>query len=279
MQKEDEYLELLRAFLDIVEASKGTPAGEDDRVLDAEGLALKCYSHACSFLYLLRGTNVPELRVSFFDPGSINVIGRAILESFLVFHYIFIDSKNDEEQTFRYLCWLYHDLVERQGFPARSPQGKEKLKSEEKVIKQISTKIEVSPCFEMLSTKQKRNLLNGKYWRSKGWKSIALSAGLSEVHADDFYAYLCSYAHAGSLSILQIRQAENVIHQRGLVGATMGIAMICMAYMAKGYCAYFPKSNDSLQASERHKKIIQVWTEIGASNLDDVDIDWKKVNI
>jgi hypothetical protein len=245
MQKEDEYLELLRAFLVIVEASKGTPAGEDDRVLDAEGLALKCYSHACSFLYLLRGTNVPELRVSFFDTGSINVIGRAILESFLVFHYIFIDSKNDEEQTFRYLCWLYHDLVERQGFPARSPQGKEKLKSEEKVIKQISTKIEASPCFEMLSTKQKRNLLNGKYWRSKGWKSIALSAGLSEVHADDFYAYLCSYA----------------------------------AYMAKGYCAYFPKSNDLLQASERHKKIIQVWTEIGASNLDDVDIDWKKVNV
>jgi hypothetical protein len=276
MQKEEEYLELLSALVDIVEASKGTSAGEDDRVVHAEGLAVKCLSHACSLLYLLRGTNIPELRVGFFDPGSINVLGRAILETFLIFHYIFVDPKNQEDQTFRYLCWIHKDLVERQGFPARSPQGKEKLKLEEKTIEQIRNNIKDSPYFEVLSAKQKEKLLAGRDWRFKGWKNIALSAGLGEVYADAFYAYLCSYAHAGSLSILQMSQTESAYHQRSLVGATMGTSMICIAFMVRGYCAYFRKSNTALQANEKHRKIIQTWIEIGASNLYNVDINWEE---
>ena len=274
MQKEEDYLELLQALFEVIEVNKGTAAGDDDRVLDAEGLAIKCFSHACSLLYLLRGTNVSDLRASFFDPGSINVLGRAMLESFLVFYYIFVDPETTEEETFRYHSWLYKDLMERQEFPARSPKGKEILETEKTAISGLRDKIEGSNFYANLTSKQKQNLIEGRDWRVKGWKKIARSAGLSEVHSSAFYTYLCSYAHAGSLSVLQMRQCETAAHQQGLVGATMGLAMICIAYMAKAYCTYFPNSNSALEKNEHHRTTIQMWTEIGASGLEEVDIDW-----
>ena len=278
MQKEEDYLELLRAFFEVIEANKGTSAGDDDRILDAEGLAIKCFSHACSLLYLLRGTNVPDLGAAFFDPGSINVLVRAMLESFLVFYYVFVDPENKDEESFRYHCWLYKDLMERQKFPVRSPEGKKRLKAEETVVSDIKGKIQASTSYANLTLKQKQSLIEGYEWRFKGWKKIALSTGLSEVHSDAFYTYLCSYAHAGSLSVLQMRQCETASHQQELVGATMGLAMICIAYMTKDYCTYFPKSCSVLEKDEHHKSKIQMWTEIGASNLEGVDIEWDLLN-
>lgn len=278
MQKEEDYLELLQTLLEVVEVNKGTVAGDDDRVLDAEGLAIKCFSHACSLLYLLRGTNVPDVGAAFFDPGSINVLGRAMLESFLVFYYLFVDPETTEEGTFRYHSWLYKDLLERQKFPAKSTVGKEILKKEKTVISALRSKIEGSSSYAKLTPKQRQSLIEGREWRFKGWKRIAVSAGLSEVHSEAFYTYLCSYAHAGSLSVLQIRQCETAAHQQGLVGATMGLAMICIAYMTKAYCTYFPKSRSVLEKNEHHQTTIQMWTEIGASNLDGADIDWDALN-
>src|SRR6185369_10229950 len=168
MQKEEDYIDLLRVFFEVIEANKGTLAEDDNRVLDAEGLAIKCFGHACSLLYLLRGTNVPDLGAAFFDPGSINVIGRAMLESFLVFYYLFVDPQNIEEETFRYHCWIYKDLLEKQGFPALSPEGKEGLEAEKSVIRNIKNKIEANGFFAKLTPKQKQNLIEGREWRFKG---------------------------------------------------------------------------------------------------------------
>ena len=59
--RESDYQELLSLLIDVVEANKGVVAGDDDRVLDAEGLALKFVFHAASALYLYRSTSLPEL--------------------------------------------------------------------------------------------------------------------------------------------------------------------------------------------------------------------------
>lgn len=58
----------------------------------------------------------------------------------------------------------------------------------------------------------------------------------------------------------------------------MGLAMICIAYMTRAYCTYFPKSNSVLENNEYHRTTIQMWTEIGAFNHEEVDIDWDALN-
>jgi len=61
MQKDSEYLNLLRVFTRIVEANKGLPAGQDERILDAEGLALKFFGHSSTAFYIYQGTVLPDL--------------------------------------------------------------------------------------------------------------------------------------------------------------------------------------------------------------------------
>jgi len=90
MPKENDFRDLLRVFLRAVEGNKGLPAGEDDRILDAEGLALKFFGHASTAFYIYQGTFLPDSGAKFIDSASINVLGRAALETFLVFHHVFV---------------------------------------------------------------------------------------------------------------------------------------------------------------------------------------------
>lgn len=275
MDKEQEYVSLLKIFAGAMGANKGLPAGVDDYILDAEGLAAKAFFHATSFLYLSRSTTLPDIAVSFFDTASMNVLGRAALESYLVFYYIFIESPTEEEKRFRYSSWLLSDLMQRQKYPARSPQGKKVLEGDKVTIKDIKFKITDSPFFKCLPEKQQESLLDRGVWRLKGWTDIGISAGLSEIHAKSFYKHLCSYAHAGSLSVLQIRQADTAFHQQALCAATMTLVMITIAYFVRDYSLLFPTCKEFVSG---HKEVINMWIDIGASNLRDVDVDWNGVN-
>ena len=106
MPSPDEHLVLLRIFSLIVDSNAGTPIlGQDRRLADAEGLAVKCFFHSASAFYLQRGTNLPEIKAHFNDPASINVLTRAALESALTFSYVFASPANDAERDFRYHSW------------------------------------------------------------------------------------------------------------------------------------------------------------------------------
>lgn len=278
MQNEEDYISLLNVFANVLEANKGIPAGPDDKILDAEGLAGKCFFHASSFLYLLRSTNVPELGISFFDPASINVVARAALESFLVFHYVFVEPTTEEEKDFRHLSWKLADLMERQRYGAMSPQGKIKLAQEQELIAAIKNKISQNQFYNQITPKQQNALLDRGSWRLKGWTEIGISAGLSEDHAKSCYRFLCSYAHAGSMSVLQIRQAETAEQQKALCGASMGLAMITMAFFMKSYCHLFEKPQKFIDQNDDFKNNIKMWLEIGSTELKSVDVDWGKLS-
>lgn len=279
MSKEADYAKLLGIFLRIGHAAKGTPAGKDDRILDAEGLGIKFLYHAASAFYLQKSTNLPEFKASFFDPASINVLGRAALETFLIFYYVFIEPKCEQQQDFRYNCWSYAGFLERQKFPVHSPQGKKKLSEEKAIVASLKARITSNRVFNKLTNRQQKNLLQRGEWRLSSWTKIALSAGLSEVHAKEFYHFLCGYAHAGNLSILQIRQARDAESQKTLCAATIGLIIIAMANMIKYYCSLFPRSNEEFLRSKEDVAFVDDWIQIGANSLDDIDVDWDKVNI
>lgn len=279
MQKEEEYIKLLSVLLQVGEANKGLPAGEDDRILDAEGLAQKVIFHASSVLYLSRSTTLREIGASFFDSASINVLGRAALEAFLVFHYIFVAPKSDYEKDFRYFSWLLADFLMRQSYPAQSPQGKKILEGERTRIEELRTHLRNNPCLKNLTPAQQKGLLSRGNWRLQRWTDIALAAGLNEMQARAFYRHLSSYAHAGSLSVLQLRQASTANDQRSLYFATIGLVMITMAYMVKAYCAVFPKSQAALQENQTGALLVDQWVQIGTTSLDEVSIDWEATDV
>ena len=278
MQKEEDYIYLLKIFADVVEANKDTPAGQDGKSIDAEGLSRKCFFHMSSLIYLWRSTNIPEFGFSFFDSGSINVIARAALESFLIFHCVFVEPTTEKEKDFRYLTWQLADLMERQRYDALSPQGKIKLEEEKTYIEKIKGKIQQNQIYSNLKNKQQVAVLEKRKWRFKTWTEIGISAGLSEDHAKSCYRFMCSYAHSGNMSVFQLNQANTAEQQKLIGNAAMDLAMITMAFFIKSYCLLFKKSKEFFEKEEDYCNHVSMWVEIGSTALKDVDVDWTKLN-
>ena len=194
MQKKEEYIKLLDGFISICEANKGLPINNENWILDAEGLAIKFCAHATSALYLYRGTKIPEMRIgniSFFDYASLNIICRAAFETFLIFHHLFIQPDSEEEKELRYDSWVLSGLIERQGFPIKSPYGKKQIESEKLIVNSLKDKLRKNKRFIALKSKQQRSITEKGNWKFKSWAEIALDAGLDKAHATSFYRYLC----------------------------------------------------------------------------------------
>jgi hypothetical protein len=258
-------LVLLRAFATAVEANKGVPSDSDERLLDAEGLALKRFFHAVSSLYLQRSTTVPELGASFFDPASMNVLARATIESFLVFHYVFIQPQGESERELRHLSWVLADLMARQELPATLPENQVKQREELEQIKVLKRRIRQNWEFTQLPPKQQKAVLEKKLWRFASWTEIARQAGFSQLHAEHAYRLLCSYAHSGSLSVLQVRQANAKEDQQFLAESALRLVNVGVAFMTNAYSSMFESAKRALDANPPLKDKVDEWAWLGAA--------------
>ena len=115
-----------------------------------------------------------------------------------------------------------------------------------------------------LSAVHQKKLLKGE-WRLRSLTGIGRSAGLHDVYAKAFYSYLCGYAHAGNLSVLQMRQADTAEFQRSLCASSMNLVLIAMARMVQSYCAVFPKAMDRLSQEPEGAGLVKVWVGFGST--------------
>ena len=275
---DEEYLELQKILLEIVEANKGVPVKEDDRFIDAESLAVKFFEHSASIVFLYKDTTLPEIKLRFFDLASLNIIARAMIENFLVFYYVFSEPKNDEEKDFRYLVYWISGLIERQNYSIESPQGKIILANERIVIEKIIERLEKNSHFIDLGQKQRERILRRGEWGLKVWTEIALSAGLNESNSNAFYKFLCGYAHSGSLSLQQIQQTVTKADKRRLFEATISLLNIAFANLILCYCNYFPKAKNYFDQLTERRNLVKLWKDVGSTEMKDIEVDWSKLN-
>jgi hypothetical protein len=169
-------------------------------------------------------------------------------------------------------------LLERQKYPVQSLKGKELISAEKKLIPPLQEKLAKNPEFFRLPRKQQKKLIKKGEWRIHSWKDIGLSAGLDETHAKAFYHYLCGFAHAGNISVLQIRQARTADSQKALCAATITLIMIAVASMIKSYCKIFPKSQSVLTNDTGAATLLDIWITVGSMSPEGIDVDWQSKN-
>jgi len=274
--EQEMYLKLLDLMFTIVEANKGPMDSDppDDRFKQAEGLATKFFLHAASVLYLSRGTGIPDLPTTplrFTDPGSVDVLVRAAYETYLVFHYVFCDPKDIEQQNLRYWMWKASGLAERQHYPLSEEQRKEsgqKHEQEKAQLRDLRKKVLANVHFERLSKGQQKKLLDyldtGKGdWKLQNWRQIAESAGLSNMISSHFYQHLCGYAHSGFVSIFQIRESLENREQSRLMRASINVVFVATANFIREYCELFPRTKPALSGYPNGQKIVDSWVKLG----------------
>ncbi len=259
-------LELCQALVNVKRGDEIRP-GEEWRG-DAQAAALKFVKHLLSVHAICAGTGPADLhgQASHVDHSSMLVIGRAAVEAFWVFAYIF-RAPTAEKRIYRYTAWQLAGFLERQKHTAQDPAHRQKQDAEATTISELRSKLHQMPEFLALSQGDQRQVDRGKWTHPLLWKGIATAAGFSEGYYERIYSYLCSYAHSSYLSILQMDQARTLADQRMLGGTILQICTYTMARFVTEYLALFPEAEAARSANPALARLARTW-EFDRSLLD-----------
>jgi hypothetical protein len=243
---------------------RSSSLGDDnERILIARGLANKLLEHAVTILYLSHGTKqrLPSFEFNFFDSTSIDVLTRAVFEAFLTFHYVFYEPKTKEERDYRYWCYKAAGIAERKNARVSTEEHRRKQAAEKKELGEVHEKLKLSAIFQGLTSKQKRQILAGK-WRLKPWRELAADAGLSKTLASDVYRFLSGRVHSSSLSVVQMIGQHVDREDKQAISSSMGILNVVIANMVQEYCGLFPKAQEALSKDSEGSGIVNWWIQL-----------------
>lgn len=265
---------LFKHFISVMDAN--VQKNELFRLVKTQALVYKFFEHVGSYIYLSKGTNIPEiLNKTYYDVGTLSVTARAAFETMLSFFYIAIEPKENEEFEFRINCLLYSGLLERaKAFEAFTRGSKitheEKMKAEKIEIENLRNKIKNSKYYLALKTGEQKNIIVDGEWRMDGWKQIAVSSGIEEEHFKTTYGYLCTQAHSGGNSFIQMRTA---IVEKNTSGANSitDVAMLgALSFMINFLIKISPYSKAKHETSEKAFGYVNFYLSLFGTRLRDL---------
>ena len=269
-------IDVLAQVISVVNVSSVGDPMEREMKTDAHNLANRFFQYAMTLLHLSNDGNTVTLPsfgyIGVLDPASIDVLARASMEAFLVFHHVFYSPVPIAEKQFRY--WIYKaiGLAERQDLPEGVFEQEKQKAEEKKRIESIIENLKSNTIFKTLAPKQKMGIAAGRQrdlWRWNpetkrilSWSGIATDAGLSEMLAHHMYGYLSGHAHSGSISVLQTQQAVVRGEVDKLVNPSLDTMKILNAHMISEYTATFEEAHDKLDLTGA-VKLVEMWVHIG----------------
>jgi len=245
---------------------------DDESLESAHALAFKFFGHALTVLYLSNGTNqeLQSLKWNYIDPASIDVITRAALEAFLVFHHVFYASANPEEKDYRYWAYKAEGLANRQNIlESTGSEEEEKELMVEK--KELGDKLCSNRVFQNLKGNREEKIFKGNgMWRWKpdskkrlSWRDIGIEAGFSKFLASYIYNFLSASAHSTSIGVYQTFPTDNKKEEEHLFAATVVIMNILTANLIREYCELFSRVQTVLSEDIEKSNLVREWIQKG----------------
>jgi hypothetical protein len=255
-QLDNEYLMLMELFFNVVDSRAGQRITDETRWLyETTALAAKLFNHLATIRHLWSGTHLPAIRGQprqFVDHSSISVLVRSSFEAYLTYYYIYGDTQSSVDvRKLRYDIWKLGGLLDRQEFSCVSQEKAHILDGEKEVIANILSHIESNPAFRSLRANQQTDARKGRWRLNRSWLDLAQMAGFDRQVFKDVYSYLCSYAHSGGLSALQIGQARSQEDRLRLALHSKYYGILLMSHFIASYTELFPDARAQLNANPR----------------------------
>jgi len=228
------------------------------RVRDSEFVypdtsARKVFQHAASAFTLwgqatqVRVTGIDNPLDLRCDWPSMEVLARACLETFLAFHYIYIEPETDQDEfQFRYHSWMVEGFAKRESFPDVPEEHKKQVANDARALEQHRRRTRKTRHFQRLKPAVQKRVLAGRNWPP----GVTLSAMAERVFGTGWgravYSYMCSHAHSDALSIVQMKQAVSREDAMRMADVTMTKIALVLAHMTASYAAKFVKARKVL---------------------------------
>lgn len=204
--------------------------------------SIKFIFHTSSLVHLLTGTPLkPDSRMVY-DIGSIFLIRRAQIENYLMFYYLNIQPKDDNEGQLRVLFFDLGGLVHRQGFPATTEDSIEKKNQEEKEIEFLIGEINKNTFFQSLHKQKQNDLLQKKPPRILGWEKLIETSHLKTDNTTQLWKYYSNYAHSEMIGIIQIEDyIKNTDHLAETIYYTAEQTLALNCVLVQDFFSAFPE--------------------------------------
>ncbi len=275
-QKHLDYAANCNRLLDIMhgvlELAMDSDSGGYTMESYARGLAIKYYNHAVTIWVLSnhdKAANIAYLPAAATAFSSIEVLTRAAIETFLVFHHVFVAPSNQEELEFRFGAYALAGCLERaiafygEGFYDLDLYGEDYIMyADRKAAQRFIRSLRQNSVLRNMQTKEQKRILSGR-WRISHWSDIAKEAKLSEFISQKMYPYLCGYAHSGSLSVRQSQIIQNLGQQHSMNDTMLVLVNICTANMVVDYCGIFPSVRSVLSSQPQADTFVDLWVGAG----------------
>lgn len=259
----DESRKMLHLIVQLTNSQAGEAVPVDALWMnDAQVLAIKLYYHLASLHVLAQPVEVvmPQGTVSHIDHGSVLVLVRAALETFLTFAHVFGCSEADLRE-FRHMTWRCAGLLDRQKFQAsaRRPENKQKLMDERANIEALRAEMQAHGRWAQHSERERGAFLKGDWRAGQGWVAIGVEAGFHPLYVRELYSYLCGYSHTSWLSVLQIRDARELSQQAAMTAMAVSTVCVLMSFFALHYVALFPDAEGVFAAHPEAAALVGKW--------------------
>jgi len=208
----------LLVYLHEILAEQKVPLEENEAM--SEELIMKFYLHGLTICKIGETYEFKSARfnrsniLGLIDVSSLLAVGRAQLETLLMYQHLYMNGSNKDEQKLRYFAWIYTALLQRRNTPVIDEKSKAQKHSDLKQIQVLKEKMKDLNSFKNLTSKQQNSLLeNGSAKLFKHWNKIFDESGFSEkgIFAK-FYYILSAYSHSEGLSVLQMKSAKYFIN-------------------------------------------------------------------
>lgn len=264
-KNQQELETLMNFYIQVGNSIAGKNVEGQNGIKYAETIAKKTFAHIASAFALIKGVKVmlkDGSYVEFIDHSSIAILTRAALESYLTFNYLFISNKNTKEKEFRFRCWDLYGFIERKDFKAVGDISVKRKAEEAEKIKETIALIRNFESFKNLTPKEQTRIEKGHWKLNNKWADLAEQSGFNREFFIDTYSYLCSYAHTGRLSALQIMQAQTKEEQTELVKPLLGFLLIIISKFIIDYVDLIPETKPAFDADKNGKHIATIWKSV-----------------
>ena len=265
MKPEDAYHGFLRMAEMAVERNARQSLTSKDRLYQHE-MYVKFTYHLASILTLERGStfSCTEPNKTAYDYSSVIVLFRAALETYLAYFYLFSETSDQDERTFRFCNWMADGINQRQKVDVSfSADLQLKKAGEAAEIFGYLIKMQSTDAFHRLPAAQQHIVVSKRKWLRPGWAEILKKTGISEYWARVFYALFSAYAHTSSLSLIQFKEATVKNEGKKLTESFGKLILVVCAKFTEAYKTDF--ALDGVLDSEQ-SEMLESWIWV-AKNL------------
>ncbi len=178
---------------------------------NTETLAKKYLVQSSSLVGIFLGTELdfPKLskKTVLIDLSTIFVNLRALIENYLVLHYLYFEDISEEEKRMRWIIYQLSGIKARRSLSDSNLQYEKKtiiLEREKKQEIELLEELKQNPYYQKLSQNTKDYIHKKNLAKVKNWAEIITSSKLNKNNFHKIWKLYSNYAHSEYLSVVQI---------------------------------------------------------------------------